>query len=122
VYGKARELKALLTSDEWFYKRGKRVPGRDVKIATGVNVLQRVHKAPGGLIRATFEVKEGRIAWLSLSGDFFFYPAEKLEALEAALTGVAVGDAQQTVTDFYAAEGVESPGVTPADLGRVLSQ
>jgi len=122
VYEKARELEAFLTGDEWFYKRGKRVPGRDVKIATGVNVLQRVHKAPGGLIRATFEVKDGRIAWLSLSGDFFFYPAEKLEALEAALTGVAVGDAQQTIADFYAAEGVESPGVTPADLGRVLSK
>lgn len=121
VYEKARGLETLLTSDGWFFKRGKRVPGRDVKIATGVNVLQRMHKAPGGLIRATFEVKEGRIAWVSLSGDFFFYPAEKLEALEAALTGVALEDVEQTIAAFYATEGIESPGVTPGDLAQVLS-
>lgn len=121
VYEKARELETLLTSDEWLHKRGKRVPGRDVKIATGVNVLRRLHKAPGGLIRAAFEVKDSRIAWVSLSGDFFFYPAEKLEALEAALTGVALEDVQQTIVSFYTAESVESPGVTPGDLGQVLS-
>jgi len=121
VYEKARALEPWLTSDEWLYKRGKRVSGRDVKIAAGVNVLQRMHKAPGGLIRATFEIKDGRITWASLSGDFFFYPAEKLEALEAALAGLALEDVEGTVASFYAAEGIESPGVTPADLTQVLS-
>lgn len=122
VYDKARELAASFTSDEWLHKRGKRVPGRDVKIATRVNVLQRMHKAPGGLIRAAFEVRDGRLAWVSLSGDFFFYPAEKLEALEAALVGAVLEEVEQTVAAFYAAEGVESPGVTPADLAQVLSR
>ena len=122
VYEKTRELEPWLTSDEWLHKRGKRVPGRDVKIAAGVNVLQRMHKAPGGLIRATFEVKDGRVPWVSLSGDFFFYPAEKLEALEGALTGVALNKVEQAIASFYAAEGIESPGVTPADLAQVLVQ
>lgn len=121
VYDKARELETLLNSDEWLHKRGKRVPGRDVKIATGVNVLQRLHKAPGGLIRATFEVKNGQLTWVSLSGDFFFYPAEKLEVLEAAMAGVALKEVEQTTAAFYMAEGIESPGVTPADLAHVLS-
>ena len=121
VYDKARELETWLNSDEWLHKRGKRVPGRDVKIATGVNVLQRLHKAPGGLIRATFEVKNGQLTWVSLSGDFFFYPAEKLEVLEAAMAGVALKEVEQTIAAFYMAEGIESPGVTPADLAHVLS-
>jgi len=121
VYDKARELETLLNSDEWLHKRGKRVPDRDVKIATGVNVLQRLHKAPGGLIRATFEVKNGQLTWVSLSGDFFFYPAEKLEVLEAAMAGVALKEVEQTIAAFYMAEGIESPGVTPADLAHVLS-
>jgi lipoate-protein ligase A len=121
VYDKARELEPLFTSDEWLHKRGKRVPGRDVKIATGVNVLQRLHKAPGGLIRATFEVKNGQLTWVSLSGDFFFYPAEKLEVLEAAMAGVALKEVEQAIAAFYMAEGIESPGVTPADLAHVLS-
>lgn len=122
VYGKVQELKPLLTSDKWLHKRGKRVPGRDVKIAAGINVLQRMHKAPGGLIRATFEVKDGRITWVSLSGDFFFYPAERLEALEVALAGVTLEDVEQTIAAFYTAEGIESPGVTPTDLTRALSR
>jgi lipoate-protein ligase A len=122
VYEKARELEPWFTSDEWLHKRGKRVPGRDVKIATGVNVLQRLHKAPGGLIRATFEVKDKHLTWVSLSGDFFFYPAKKLEALEAALAGVTLNRVEQAIAGFYAAEGIESPGVTPADLAKALAE
>ena len=121
VYDKARELEPFFTSDEWLHKRGRRMPGRDVKIATGVNILQRMHKAPGGLIRATFGVKDGRITWVSFSGDFFFYPAERLESLELVLTGVALEEKEQTIAAFYAAEGIESPGVTPADLAQALA-
>lgn len=121
VYEKAREIEPMLTSDDWLHKRGRRGPGRDVKIATGVNVLQRMHKAPGGLIRATFEVRAGHLTWVSLSGDFFFYPAEKLEVLEAALVNVALAEVKEAIAAFYATEGIESPGVTPGDLAQVLS-
>jgi lipoate-protein ligase A len=122
VYDKARELEPFLASDEWLHKRGKRVSGRDVKIVTGVNVLQRMHKAPGGLIRATFGVKDGRITSVSFSGDFFFYPAEKLESLEVALSGVVLERIEQAIAAFYVAEGIESPGVTPAGLAQALSK
>ena len=79
-----------------------------------------MYKAPGGLIRAIVETREGRIAEVSLSGDFFFYPADKLEALEAALAGVEPGAVESAITGFYQREGIESPGVTPADFARVL--
>ena len=146
VQEKVQELATLLTSDEWFYRRGRRLPGHadrthppgqaqtDVKIATGVKVRQRLYKAPGGLIRATSEVKDGKIAWVSLSGDFFFYPARRLADLEAALIGVRVDapprredaprgqeDVEGAIARFYAEHGVESPGVTPTDLARVLA-
>ncbi|MFQ5812574.1 MAG: biotin/lipoate A/B protein ligase family protein, partial [Anaerolineae bacterium] len=75
VYDKVAELKQTHTTDEWLYKRGKRREEWQVKIATGVEVVQRMYKAPGGLIRAIVETREGRIAEVSLSGDFFFYPA-----------------------------------------------
>ena len=117
---KVRELATLLTGDEWFYKRGKRVAGHDVKISTGVNVRQQLYKAPGGLIRATSEVKDGHLAWVSLTGDFFFYPAQRLAGLEMALAGVCVENTEEAITRFYAEQGVESPGVTPADFARVL--
>jgi lipoate-protein ligase A len=121
VYDKVAELKQSHTTDEWLYKRGKRREEWQVKIATGVAVSQRVHKAPGGLIRAIVETRGGRIAEVSLSGDFFFYPADKLEALEDVLAGVELGSVEPTIAEFYRRQGIESPGVTPADFARVLT-
>ncbi len=117
---------------------------RAVKIATGVAVSQQVYKAPGGLIRAIVETIETsppgpalskvegwggtegghrgiRIAEVSLSGDFFFYPADKLEALEDVLAGVKLAAVEPTIAEFYRREGIESPGVTPADFARALT-
>ena len=121
VYDKVAELKQSHTTDEWLYKRGKRREERSVKIATGVEVSQRVYKAPGGLIRAIVETRGGRIAEVSLSGDFFFYPADKLEVLEDVLAGVKLGAVEPTIAEFYHREGIESPGVTPADFARALT-
>ncbi len=121
VYDKMAELKKTHTTDEWLYKRGKKREEWQVKIATGVEVSQRMYKAPGGLIRAIVETREGRIAEVSLSGDFFFYPADKLEALEAALAGVKPVAVEPTIAEFYRREGIESPGVTPTDFARALT-
>ena len=121
VYAEAERLKSRLTSDEWLYKGGKRVRGREVKIASGVNVVHKVHKAPGGLIRGVSETKDDRIISTSISGDFFLYPAEKLATLEKVLIGVKLDEVESTIAGFYQAEGIESPGVTPADLARVIA-
>jgi lipoate-protein ligase A len=67
------------------------------------------------------EVREGTLAAVSLSGDFFMYPEAKLADLEAALSGVPVEDVDQVVTRFYEEQGIESPGVTPQDFVQVLA-
>jgi lipoate-protein ligase A len=107
-------------TEEWLNKKGKRREGWETKIATGVEVRQKVHKAPGGLIRATTVVREGVIDSISISGDFFFYPKEELEALEAALEGKPLSQAEKVIGDFYRKKRIESPGVTPSDLAKVL--
>jgi lipoate-protein ligase A len=83
--------------------------------------VQRLWKAPGGLIRAIVETREGRIADISLSGDFFFYPADKLESLESVLVGVELSAVESAIAAFYQRERIESPGVTPADFARALT-
>jgi lipoate-protein ligase A len=114
-------LAERLLSDAWLHRKG-RPPGsdRDLRIRAGVNVHQRMQKAPGGLMRATFESREGRLAAVSISGDFFFYPEEKLADLEKALTGVLNEDALRVVTRFYERHTIESPGVTPQDLAGLF--
>jgi len=120
----AHQMVATLTKQfqakEWLYKKGKRREGWETKIATGVEVKQKVHKAPGGLIRATTVVREGIIDSISISGDFFLYPKEELEALEAALEGKPISEAERVIGDFYREKRIESPGVTPSDLAKVL--
>ena len=119
---KVDELSETLLSDVWLHRKHSPLNReRDVKIRAGVNVHQRMHKAPGGLIRATFEVHEGQLVTVSLSGDFFFYPEEKLIELEEALKGVSTESALRVVTCFYDEHGIESPGVTPEDLAGLLA-
>ncbi len=129
VYELAAELAQTHTTEAWLLKPGKRFRegrtgsgerGRTVKIAEGVEVAQRAHKAPGGLIRATVEAQHGRIAGVSLTGDFFFYPAEKLADLERHLVGTQLGAVEGFVETFYRAHDIESPGVTPRDLALAL--
>jgi lipoate-protein ligase A len=121
VGDKMAELARTHTTEKWLLKPGKRSrQGRHVRIAEGVEVAQRVHKAPGGLIRASVESQHGRIVAAGLSGDFFFYPAGKLAELEQALPGTELSRTLETIEAFYQTNGVESPGVTPHDLATAL--
>jgi lipoate-protein ligase A len=117
---KTDELATQFLTDEWLYGKQRPRADREVRIRAGVQVSQKMNKAPGGLIRATTEVQYGVIASISLSGDFFFFPEEKLADLEAALEGVPVEEAKQAIAKFYVEHDIESPGVTPADFAQVL--
>lgn len=121
VRDEMERLTPLFESEEWLYKKERRQVARDVKIAAGVNVVQRVHKAPGGLIRATVEVKEDRLVSVSLSGDFFCYPEDGVEELESVLAGAEIDGVEDVLTDFYSVGRVETPGVTVRDWMTVLS-
>lgn len=120
VYRTADELAPRMTSEDWLMRRGRPSRERDVKIQAGVHVIQRAYKARGGLIRALMVVRDNRIAELELSGDFFFYPADRLGELEQALIGAHVSEAESVIAEFYRVHAVESPGVGPADFAEVL--
>jgi lipoate-protein ligase A len=45
-------------------------------------------KTPGGkLVVADFDVRDGRLTDVQISGDFFVYPDHALDAINAALSG-----------------------------------
>ncbi len=120
VRDKVAELANTHTTNEWLCRHDRRQNGRQVKIAAGVHIVQKMHKAPGGLIKAITEHKDGQIVSASISGDFFFYPAERLADLETALVGVPLNRVEEAIAHFYRAHNIESPGVTPADFAQVL--
>jgi lipoate-protein ligase A len=120
VRAEADRLAPRFLDGQWLSMKGKRrSQGRDVKIAEGVTIVQRVHKAPGGLLRCTAELRDGRLSQVSLSGDFFCYPQDSVETLERMLEGSPLSSAAEVIALFYTGR-VETPGVTPADWLTVL--
>ncbi len=118
----ADALRGMFLSDAWTFGRSRptRPDEREIKIAAGVHVLQRMYKTPGGLVRATLEVKDEIIQSAWITGDFFFYPEQKLESLENALQGVPLAEVPAVIQAFYEQNQIESPGVTPADLAAII--
>ena len=121
LQAKIEELGERMMSDAWLYQKGRRVSGRDIKIRAGIKVVQKIHKAPGGLIRADFELTEGKFRNVSLSGDFFCFPEEAISLLEARLEGQPIQEAHTLLKKFYSEEDIETPGVEIDDWMHVLT-
>lgn len=121
---KADELLEEMNKPEWLLANDRRRPdSKQVKIAEGLYVIQKMAKTPGGLVRVTAINQDGHLHDVHLSGDFFFYPAASLLELEQALENVALDadDISKVVEDFYQQHEIESPGVVPADYGKLLT-
>ncbi len=108
-------LKLTMMGDDWLYRRGKHVDGRVVKVRSGLEVVQRMHKAAGGLIRAEFFFEEGRFKQVAISGDFFCFPKDTVSRLEAAVEGSPIKEIAEVVTDFYQKGHFELPGIAIDD-------
>jgi lipoate-protein ligase A len=115
------EFDARFASDEWLCLGG-RAQRSVVKIHEDVWVGEGSVKAPGGLIRATVRVRDGRIDALALSGDFTVLPASGVAGLEDALHGVPVARESllASVDDCYRTLGIRSPGLTPEHIVEAI--
>jgi lipoate-protein ligase A len=120
LQAKMDDLHARMSKDSWLFKKSKRISGRAVKIRAGIDVIQRLHKAAGGLIRADIEIKEGTFGNVSLSGDFFCFPEQAISRLELALEGKPVKDALTVLKTFYSTQEIDTPGIEIKDWLMVL--
>ncbi|MCP4626877.1 MAG: lipoate--protein ligase family protein [bacterium] len=117
---KMQALKLEMMRDDWLYRRGKRVEGRIVKIRSGLEVVQRTHKATGGLIRSEFFIEEGLFKAVTISGDYFCFPKDTVIRLEAVIEGASVKDIGKVIKDFYETGDFEWPGVLIDDWIQVF--
>ena len=102
-------------SDEWLFMKRTEADSRNVKIATDVNIIQNLYKAPGGLIRTVFELKDSIILNPSISGDFFCYPSDLIVKLEKTLDGTDLSETSVSLNKFYEEPNIEIPGISPED-------
>jgi len=109
---------------EWLFENDRRgSPDRPIKIREGVYALERVVKLPGGLVRATAVLKDGRIFDVHLSGDFFIYPRDAVAALENELEGALLDPEglSAQVEAFFRRHSIEAPGISPAELAGIFA-
>lgn len=124
LLNEAERLFAEMYDDEWLFSNDRRrKDSRQVKIREDVYVIQNMIKTQGGLVRVTATNKAGYLHDVHISGDFFFYPSDNLQDLEEYLEGLKMDTAilQQAIETFYAAKTIESPGVSPGDLAKLLN-
>ena len=97
---------------------------RDVKISASVRVLHAQHKAPGGMLRVSARVVEGRVDDLLISGDFPVTPKSALVDLAERLRGapLALEALGERVEQAYRTGAIETAGVRPEDFGTVFQQ
>jgi lipoate---protein ligase len=119
---KAAKLDRFFVSSEWLERKGSfRRPG--VRIQEDVQVHESALKAPGGLIRVTVRVKEGRIDDITVSGDFTIYPRTMVAEIEEALRDVPAEPVavRAVVEERYQAGQVQSPGITPEHWAQAFA-
>lgn len=117
---KMQAMKLEMIRDDWLFRKGKRVGGRVVKVRSGLDVVQRMQKATGGLIRAEFVVEDGRYKEVAISGDYFCYPKDTVRRLQSAIEGSPTKEIVKVVTDFYQMGRFEWPGVEIDDWMQIF--
>ncbi len=117
---KMDELGKVMTSESWLYRRGRQLNGRHTKIRSGVNVIHRVHRANGCLIRADFEIRDNTYRKVSLSADLDYFPQETVSFLESRITGVSSKELRMVLEEFFSAYPSETSDVTIEDWIKVL--
>lgn len=89
--------------------------------------LMAERKVRGGkLVRVKAVVRDGTIAEARIEGDFFVHPEEGLTKMERALSGIAVdgvgANAERTLMDLVAKDGITLIGFGPKDVAELLEE
>jgi len=117
---KVREVAAKMLNDSWLHKIRRNTDGQTVKVRSGLEMIHRLNKTVGGLIRAEFAVHEGRYKDVSLSGDFFSFPKAVVDLLAAELEGRETKELPILIKNFFSDNTLDQPGISPDDWLGIL--
>ncbi len=83
--------------------------------------MEVIMKVEGGLLRIDLELENNVIKNIMISGDFFFFPEEKLEELEKELKGKNINESLNVIKEFYTKNNIEA-SITPDDIYSAIKK
>lgn len=121
IVQKMKEISVWLNSPEFLFRKTPRIP-EGVKIKEGIDILYKMYKAKGGLIRSAQEVEKEKLKDISISGDFTLYPKTELETMETDLkeTDRKKKVIKDRIEKLYEKKKIDTPGVTPEDFTKAI--
>jgi hypothetical protein len=116
-YGTASILKiSVFSGDSNCINQVPRENGRYGMVVHGVG-----KPADCKLLRITAEIEGDLIRRIAIHGDFFAFPEEGFERVEARLGGTPMGQFEERFAALMAEEAVEGYGITASGVAEVLS-
>ena len=84
--------------------------------------LEALHKTAGGVLRVRFwpDAEEKLIARLQFAGDLHLHPADALERLQHALTGLPLAQLEAAALTFFSVHHCDLIGFTANDVRHLL--
>ncbi|MDR0669973.1 MAG: hypothetical protein LBF95_07810 [Treponema sp.] len=74
------------------------------------------------LIRVSAEIRDDRIVYISIRGDFFACPEERFDAVEEALVGTPVSTLAESFDSLITLNNMETFGISGAGLAEVFNE
>jgi len=118
---KMEEMRESMMNEDWLHRKGKNFEGCIVKIKSGLEIVHKIHKATGGLIKTEFFVEDGYYREVSISGDYFCLPKESINLLESAIECSPTNGITDVITKFYCRDNFDIPGVEIDDWVKAFT-
>ena len=112
-------------TDEWLFQVSRRSVSnliRAVKIKEGTEVIQRMKKLPGGLMKILLEIDNKKIKDILISGDFWIIPENTIKIIEKRLLEkeLDVTIITEEITQVYKEQQAQSPGTTIEEFAKLI--
>lgn len=99
---KMAELAKLMANDPRRRRNGKRVPRRLVTIRSGLQLCHELIETSAGMVSVQFEIRDGKSARVSISGEACQPFADEVTRLESSFEGISAGEIRIAVTNLFA--------------------
>lgn len=112
-------------TDEWLFQVSRRSESdlvKAVKIKEGTEVVQKMKKLPGGLMKILMEIDNKIIKDILITGDFWIIPENTIKTIEKRLIGkkLDINIIKEEISKVYDELNAQSPGTSIKEFSNLI--